>query len=87
MQFLIETLLMTVGGGIAGIVIGARGVGRDLRVCGMVDARVADGGVARLRRVVPGRTGLRVVSRDEGRGTPAGRRDALRVVRRPLFTG
>ena len=55
MQFLIETLLMTVGGGMAGIVIGARRVGRDLGLRGLVDSRVDHSGVARLRGVVPGR--------------------------------
>ena len=69
MQFLIETLLMTVGGGIAGIATGAMVSIGDFGVCRMGDAHFCNRGIAWLRRFFPCRPGVRFVSRDEGGGS------------------
>ena len=81
-QFLTESLLMTVSGGVLGIVIGAV-VSWGITALRRVEhARVGGGGPARLDRVVRGRPRVRPLPGDQSVASGARRRRAVRVGRK-----
>ena len=80
LQFLVESSLLSILGGVAGIIAGYRNLEDSVRAGALADAGLVPFGGGRLRLRGGGRSVLRLVSGAQGVDARSDRRAALRIV-------